>query len=235
LIADRNEVVAHLEKIRVGGQLNEVILSGSFEVAAIKQDQQLLVIAPPLKTEPLPNPVGVDNLDLLIRALKAGEGREASISFEDRKIHVASKHAGRIKLVTMAPETIHTSIDPANLSKVTGLLEQYPTSIPLSQAVVEGVINTFALLKAEDIYIQVKTTGVTIVVGHETSHNAEYDLNGAPGATQEFTLMLDGKIVTDVFKQLKDFTQSSLTLTTPNGLVAVREGAYTYIISPKVQ
>lgn len=238
MLIDKDRIVDHLNRIHVNGQIPEVVVKNAFSASAISASQQLIVVAAGLdKVEPLSNEeIGIVDLPLFIRSLRSlsGEGGQLGIQYADKRLRAEQRHGGRMSFATASPSTISTRLEDGTAEKAlagtTG-----GVAVPLEKNVVDGVFETTKLLKAEEIQINVKRGGGNIFVGAEVSHNATFDVEKMQPREGEsdYTLYADAAVFTDVLQQISDYTQAQIILNGPQQLFAIKEGLYTYIISPK--
>lgn len=238
MLIDKDRIVGHLKKLRCNGQIQEAIVVGAFSSAAVSASQELIVIVPGLdKVEPLSSePVGVVDLELFIRALGSlsGDKGDIGIVFENNRIRAEQRHGGKMSFAVASPTTIGTRISAETQVQAVAFIEK-GVEVALDQTTVNGVLETAKLLKAEEIQINVRVAGGNIFVGAEVSHNATFEVAKLVPVvgTPDYTLHINAAILLAVFEQITDYTQAKLILTGPDSMVAVREGGYIYIISPK--
>lgn len=238
MLVDKDRIVAHLHKLYTNGQVPEAIVTGAFSAAAVSPDQQLIVVVPGLdKVEALGSePIGIVDLDLFIKSLKSlsGDGGDIGVVYEGNRLKAEQRHGGRMSFATASPTTIGTRISEDSLSKAKAFIEK-GTAVPLDQTTVQGVLETTKLLKADEIMVRVKEGGGHIFVGAEVSHNATFDMPKLvpQDGQDDYTLPVSASVLIDVLQQVSDYTQAQLVLTGPDSLLAIREGEYMYIVSPK--
>lgn len=232
----RAALVQHLEKITCGGQITEAVFSDAFGTRALTPDQLLLVVAPPLPdVEPLEEEVGIADLAMVTRALGfiAGDGNESTdvnIRIEDHRLVIDEEYRGVQKLMTASPKTIGTRIEDANFDK---LMSNAPEEkgIPLTQALIDGIKNTFAGYKATAVELTVGPKGGKVRVGSENGHYAEFPSKQLKAKTG-YTLLF-AKHLVDVLAQVTDFGTAELRLGGPGKFILIKSGEYQYLLSPK--
>lgn len=236
MLVDRKRMIEHLTKIYTSNQIKEAVLTEAFSCNALNADGQLLIVAPSLKgIEPLPEPVGLVDVDLFISALKSlSSSDEVAVDFEDERILVDSRHGGRIRLLTAATNLIQSAVKQETVDKVLETVPDKAPEVPLSQDVIKGVLDACSLVKPEIITLKVGKKASEFVVGQTTGHYVEHDLPAKTAkGEQPYELIFAAKLVIDVFRQLTDYTSTKITLTGPDSIVVVSEGAYRYVISPQ--
>lgn len=238
---DRAAFAQHLRKISCGGKINEVVFHEGFATAALTEDQQLLVIAPSLpKMEPLAEPTGVSGLDILIKGLGilSGSGEEqdaVDIQMEDHRLVVNEGYRGELRLMTAAPKTIGTRVDPKISEKIQDKAEaqDHLVEIPLTHALVHFAQSMFNLMKAEEVELVFNPDGSKIRVGNQNTHMAEYDLQGVD-TDQEYTLLFGDHLIA-VLGNITNFSEASITSGGPKNFIGIKDGTYRYILSPRVR
>ncbi len=241
----RDLLIRHLHRISCKGQINEVVFSAAFAAAALSLDHLLLVLAPTLpKTNVLfkkNEDAGIADLSKLIRALGvlSGAGKE-SVDVEIRHEHRNGDHCividedyrGLLKLLVAAPKTIGTSIEQEVVGK---LLAKAPKAngvgIPLTRALVDGIRETFSLLKAEEIELQVGPDGGVVRVGGEHTDSAEFTSEDLK-SPKVYTLTFGGHFV-DVLSTVVNFNEAMLYLGNPKSPALVDDVGYQYLLLPK--
>lgn len=238
---DRAQVVKHLQRIGCGGQITEAVFSGAFGTSALTPDQHLLVIAPPLpKGKTLfKEPAGMPDLSLLMKALAvlSGEGNEAikvDLQFENHRLVIDEEHRGILRLMTAKPKTIGTYVEE---DIVTKLLAKAPTAkqlgIPLTRNLVEGIRNTFSMLKVTEVELFIGPKGGKIRVGGEHSHVAEFESDELK-ATKEYSLLFGDHIV-DALGVVTNYDEAVLCLGGPKGFAMIEDGGYRYLIGSQTR
>jgi hypothetical protein len=246
----RNQLVDHLQRIMCGGAVKEVIFTGAFEARALTTDHQLLVIAPPLEgaTELAPEPIGIGNLERVVRALSfiAGDGDELAdvdVSF-DPDVSGArclvideSARSARVTLITANPRTITTRVEPATVEQIlAGLVTDGAGHILLDAALVDDVQRAFSGLNAETVVLSATPDGGIIRVGGGNSDGAEF-FSGAltvapdqPEVTLTFGANLIGALKAASSNGVDDVT---LRLPLPNGprMIAIEGAGFSYLLS----
>ena len=231
---DRKDLELHLHRIACRGQINEVVFNGAFATAAITPDMLLLVIAPGLNgVDPLPQEVGIADLEKLLTACQlftdAGEevGAEADVSIVDNTL-VIQNQRGRCRLLTAAPKTIATRVAAET---VKALEAQVGTLVvPLTRAMIEDVRDAFAGLKAEEIELSVGPEGAQIRIGGPNSDLAELELPELK-SPEAYALTFSGHLI-DVLTTVTD-EDATLLLAGPGKLITIRDGEYSYLLSPR--
>ncbi len=233
-------IVEHLKNLHLDGLLPEVVLREQFSCGGVTTDKTLLVHHPGLdKIEPLDDEVGVMDLSLLIQVLNKGTSPEAddqvSVEFQEHRIVVEQRNRGKIRLVTPSTATISTAISDDNMEQVLNSFgDEYPVT-PLSQDVLEGLGAFYSILKPEQIFLEVrKKKGASLWrLGQETQNVGEVPF-AALKSKENHTLAFSGPHLMAIFGRMSDFTKSSIQLSGDDGMVALRSGDYTYILSPMV-
>lgn len=228
---ERRVLIDHLSHIYTDGLLPDIVLSGQFQGVGASIDRQVLVITGPLeKSDPFSEAIGITNLGLLIKVLDSMEDDQISLSIEDRAI-VAASHDRVFRLVTSAPRVIGTRIDEAIQAKVLELVPPTADWRPLEHRLVTGVLSAARILSAEVIKLSVSSAGGVMIVGDPRLNVGQFELPDLKSAV-EYSLLLSASALVPVFKQLVDFTKVQMTLTGPDSVIAIKEGSYTYVISP---
>lgn len=238
MLLDRNRILQHLERISVNGQFSEVVLSGAFKCQAMSPgDQQLLVLADELKSvPPLAQEVGITDLSVLIKVIKslAQETTEVAIGFEETRIAVDTKHGTKFRIVAMSPNAVPTKVDDAYRTAIEGFLPS-ATWVPLPEVGVKEIVSSYGLLKSSEVQLNVSQV-IEVQIGQDVEHYAVHRLGELKTPPEQpYTLKLNARIFTDVLRLVSDFTIAQLALVdigSGNRFVAIREGSYTYVISP---
>lgn len=248
----RDLLIRHLTRIMAGGQITEAVFDKAFATAAVTPDALLLVVAPPLPgMEDLPGAVGLGDLMKFQRSLSvlAGEGPQTvdvELAIEDHRLIIDEGERGRISLLTAAPKTIGTRIEAETVAKLLAKAPSGPQPtakrvpkkaapgiIPITQALVKGVRETFSLFKATEIELHIGPKGGRIRVGNENSDVVDFaslDLKAA----EEYTLLF-GEHVVDVLGIISDFSEAYILLGAEKEPTAIMDGGYRYIFSPKAR
>lgn len=234
----KKELIQHLKRLHCEGQFSEVVLEKKFQAAAITPDHSLLVFTDGMSNlEPLPGAVGVLDLDLLIKALaslNADDSGEANIEFQGKRIVIAEKNRGTLRLITAKPDSIGTKIDPRNLERITEVINA-TEMVPMPQSVVEGILGTVALLKASQVQFAGDDDGSVVYVGEkEKDHFAEFALEAVKLPALDVTY--GAKTLTQVLKQVIDFTQTQVGIAgynpeTKSGMLIIKDSRFTFAIS----
>lgn len=228
----RKAFVTHLQHLNCGGLLPDIALTGQFiGVGATVGDRGVMVMSGPVeKADPLSEEIGVTNLELFIKVLQSMEDDEVSLNIEDRFIVVAA-HDRTFKLITSAPRVLGTRIDDDMKVKILQLIPATAEWNSLEHRFVEGVLSAAQILKAEVLILTIGPTGGYMEVGDPKINVARFDLPDLK-APSEYQLLLSAAYMVPVLKQLTDFTKAQIVVTGPESVIAVREGGFTYIVSP---
>jgi hypothetical protein len=234
---NRAKFLQHLERILCGKQFTEVVFFGGFAVNALTPDQMLMVVAPGLpNVEPLKEPIGVSDVDLLSRAtnLLKGEGNlgvEVQVYVDDNRLVVNDGDRGVQEQIIASPRTIATVIEQETVDQV---MEDAPTgkAAALSKSIVEGVRGTFGLYKAEEIEVQVGPKGTLISVGTERTHRAKFKVDFT--SKEEYTLIF-GKHFVDVLGVISDYSSAAIRFGGEGKAIVIEDGGYKYLLSPKIR
>jgi hypothetical protein len=240
MIVKKADIIAHLERIHMGGQITEAVFYDKFACDAISVDRAVLVSTKGIQSDPLPQPVGVMDLKLLITALKSlGDDTEGNIAldFVGDRIVIEERGRGVIRMVTSSPATIATQIKPETLEKIQTMIGSVEGYI-LPQAVVGSVTKTQNLLKADEVRVIVDPalTSLNWIIGKRTSNFAEVPmtLGVNPAAAEKYELVFDPNKIIAVLDQVVDFTHTHLILTGPASLISVKDLTHTYVLSPQI-
>jgi hypothetical protein len=235
----REKLVRHLEKISCNGQVKEAIFTKGFALQAMTPDHLLLVVAPSLKgVEPLTDDIGVTDLPLFVKALglMAGEGNEGvevDVRVEKHRLVIDEGSRGVQRLMTAAPRTIATRVEPETVGKVKEKVNREDDGIALTRSLIDGIRNTFAAYKAVEVELLVGPEGGKVRVGSTKSHLAEFE-SEALTADEEYTLLFGEQFI-DVLSVITDFSSAVMRLSGPEGIVAIEEGSYAYYLSPRAR
>lgn len=231
---DRKDLELHLRRISCGGQIKEAVFNGAFATAAITPDMLLLVTAPGLNgADPLPQEIGLADLEKLRTACRlftdAGEevGAAAEIDVVDNVL-VIQNQRGRSRLVTAAPKTIATRVVPETVKALEGQIGTL--SVPLTRETIEDVRDAFAGLKAEEVTLTVGPEGGQIRIGGENSDQAELELPDLK-APEQYDLTFSAHLI-DVLTTVTE-EDATVVLSGPGKLIAIRDGEYNYLLSPR--
>jgi len=243
----RDALTRHLNRVACGGQVSEAVFTGAFATTALTLDHLLLVNAPELPgTEGLPGMVGVADLGKLIKGLAvlAGEGPEAidvEIRVEEHRLVIDEGHRGVIHLLTAAPKTIGTRLEPETVQKLMAKAPELPPKakkkggapgvIPITQSLIVGVRNTFTLFKATEVELFVGPKGGKIRVGNDNSDIVEF-ASAELKAAAEYSLLF-GEHFVDVFGVVTEFSEAFLLLGGPGEFIMIADGGYRYLLSPR--
>ncbi len=239
MLLDRQRITRHLSRIHVEGTINEVVLQGNFEAAAMQPGaQQLVVIAAPLQgVEALPQALGLSDVGLFIKALKglSAESAEIGITFEGGRIGIAERNGANYRLVTLEPGATASRMEEPTIAAVKALLDTVDW-IPLTEIAKTGVVSAYDLLKPAELKVIVGTA-LEVQVGQDMQNFARLTIGQVAQAVQPaVSLTFSAKLVADVLKQVTDFTaaQIGVSAPTPTGsrALGVREGGYLYMITP---
>lgn len=233
---NRTQMRDHLGMIYVDGQIGEAVLYDGFACNAMNQDGQLLVIAPSIKgVEKLPEPVGMVDIDLFRKVLGGPGDEEVSIDFVDERIQL-DDFQGRARILTAAPNLIGSNVKDETVEKVTENLPEKPKKAekaPLTEQLVQNVIKTYSWISPEIVTIRIEESSAEVIVGQETGHYFEYDIELE--SDEPYDLVLSADLVNAVFKQINDYTSASLVVTGPESIVCINQGDYQFIMSTLVK
>lgn len=237
---NRSKLIQHIARIATAGQFKDVVFHDGFACTAFTPQQTLAVDAPAIDgAEPLAEEIGFTNLDMLAKALRLhpGEGNtgvEVDVYVEDRRLVIddSSRGGGKHWLVLSAPRMISTRIENETADKLFAIAKD-GVEITLTKNVLEGVCNTFALYKAEELEVRLSKGRCTIFVGNETSDRGEYVL-AADKSKDDYSIFF-GKALVDVFSIVQDFSAAVLVVTGENRPVLIADGPYEYIVSPRTR
>lgn len=231
MLVERKKLVDHLEKIYCDGLLKDVVLTDRFGASGFSVPQDLLVIAGQRDWAlPLAGELGVVNLELLIKIL--GIGDDEKIAFDVTEQHIVLETNERtIKLVTAAPRVIGSKVDPHIQEKVLGLIPADRKWIPLGFQLVKGIQEAISKLKAENVLFLCTPNGTKVVVGEERQNSVSFRFPDLVTA-EEFKLTFPTTLINPVLNQISDFTKAEIMVIGPATIVPIREGDYTYIMSP---
>jgi len=231
---DRKDLELHLARISCRSQIKEAVFSGAFATAAITPDMLLLVIAPGLNgVDSLEQEIGLADLEKLRTACRlftdAGEevGAAADVSVVDNVL-VIQNQRGRSRLVTALPKTIATRVAPETVKSLEAQIGDQ--AIPLTRETIDDVRDAFAGLKAEEVTVEVGPKGGMIRIGGANSDQAELDLEDLK-APEAYELTFSGHLI-DVLTTITD-EDATLLLAGSGKLIAIRDGEYSYLISPR--
>jgi len=140
------------------------------------------------------------------------------------------KKLGEItNLFNSAPSLNHILVNLKD--KILGLIPSNVTWRSLEHRFVAGVLSAASILKAENMDLAVGKSRSSLGVGDARLNAAHFDLPDIK-ADSEYTLLLSSSAFIPVLKQLSDFTKAQIAITGPESVIAIREGAYLYIVSP---
>lgn len=233
MLVNRNSLVAHLKRIHCDGMIGDVVLAESLEVAALTVPKDMLVIAPPLEgIQPLPRMIGVMDLGRLITALeKLVEGEtEVAIGFDPSRPRLQLYTPdGTVHFLTTRPVLIGTMVYPANVERIQAWTNG-KSAAALPRSVVEFVLASTPILRAETVTFEVSPTGTRVVIGHELYDYAECLFEHLTDETR-YDLILRTHLLIAVLKQIGDWTQSEFVVCGPDSVVAIRCAGYEYILA----
>jgi len=231
---DRKDLELHLNRISCRGQIKEAVFSGGFATTAITPDMNLLVIAPGLNgVDPLSEEIGLADLEKLRTACRlftdAGEevGAAAEVAIVDGVL-VIQNQRGRSRLVTSAPKTIATRVAAETVG---ALKEQIGTQeVALAREIIDDVRDAFAGFEAEEVTLSVGPKGSRIRVGGANSDQAELELDGLK-VPEQYDLTFAGHLI-DVLTTITE-EDATLLLAGAGKLIMIRDGEYSYLLSPR--
>ncbi len=236
---NRKDLIKHLQRISCGGQVDEVVFSEGFATSALTQDHLLCVIAPSIPKADLKGEIGIGRLEFFVKALGAlsGVGNDAvevNITVKEHRLLLNEDERGKQFLLTANPSTIGTRIEEETREK---LLAAAPEGdgIPLTRALVEGIQNTFALYKAEEVELHIGAKKGKYSVGNENSDYSEFpDKSLAHGGKKadDYSLLF-GQHLIDVLGIISNYSEASLLLGGPDTMIMIKDGEYRYILSPR--
>lgn len=238
MLVNRDELETHLRRLYAGGQIKDAVFYDAFACKALSLDAQLLVIVPPLRNvEPLPEPVGFTDVELFYRNLRRmrGDLPKVAVDFVEGRVVLEQEHGGKVELSTASPNLIASYVKDEMVEKILSLFRPDSPETSLSKAVVRMVLTLVGLLAPAHIFIEVGREGGRIVVGDETEpHRPMIDLPVKTAEGEEpYELIFSAKIMRDVFRELRDPTQTKIVLTGPDSVIQVSDGPYRYVISPQ--
>lgn len=236
---EKASLLAHLNRLHAGGQIDEAVLTGAFASAGHNPSKELIVIVPDLPGgEALPEPVGIVSVSRLIRCIKSLAGDEAvKLEFADNRILASQKHGGQMSIVLAHPRAIHNTLETATLETAKEFIEKQGRPLHVSQTFVQGIKETVSTLSATTVTLQVGKQKGTVRVGEEIRDFAVFDLPGAKVKAKEepYDLILSASLFVTALGIITDFAQAELVLTGADSMIIVREAGYMYILSPKAE
>jgi hypothetical protein len=240
MIIKRKEILRHLSRILCGGFFGEVVLYDRFACAAVTTDRTFMVLTDGLPdVEPLPEPVGVLDLDLLIRSIKVfGEdgNDDIAIDFEDERIRIAEDKRGDIVLITATPATIQTVVQPESVKNVTKIVKK-DKGYALPQSTAESILRAVSTLKGDVVRVSRLKAKTVFGVGPAESNSA----NNIPlpraklrkeESDEPYELHLIAGCVASALQQLDDFTSAEILFTGPESVVSIWDEGVAYYLSP---
>lgn len=234
----RATLVQHLHKLMCRGQVKDAVFSGAFGTHALSPDHQLLVVAPPLpKTPSLPKDIGLANLDQFIKALAVTAAGEEVVELElvegaTNDYLVVSEPEWTLKILVAEPKTIGSRVTDKQVEQIQGKVPA-GKGLTLSREMIEGIRSTFDLFKVEEVEVFVGPKGGKIVVGNENSNVAEYESKELK-AKSAYSLLF-GAYFVDALSSITDFTSAVMKVGGPDSVVVLEDGAYQYLLAPKVR
>mgnify|MGYP006275687509 CR=1 FL=1 len=240
MLIQRKALLRHLNRIYCGGLFPEVVLENRFACKAITTDHTFMVVAEGLEgAEPLPAPIGILNLDLLIRSLRVfGEDDkdDVAVVFEDNRLVLSEEKRGTLRLLTADPKTISTGMAEGTAERVVGTVDK-KKGYSLPQSMVEAILKSSTLLKADTITIHRTKHKTTFSVGESASDHAEITLPRAklPKAEskEDYDVVMAADPFTSALQQMDDFTAAEIAFTGRDSMVSVWDDKVTYYQSPQ--
>lgn len=233
----RSQLVSHLKRISCNGQIAEACFRRGLASWALTPDHLLLVDAPTVKgatklIAKKSDEVGIVDIQTVIRSCSmiAGDDTEhVDLSLEDNRL-VITEEEGSIRLLTAEPRTVATRIEEDIVTSLSEKIGDH--EIPLLPSVINKVRTTFSGLRAERVLLEVGKKGGQISVGGEFAHEAHLPMPELKDSNP-YTLMF-GQHLIDVLTTVVE-TTAVLKLSGEGGVVAVIDGEYRYMLSPRSQ
>jgi len=235
MLVDRESVISHFRHIHLGGEIQEATFTDNLKCTAISGTDTILIRAEGLPGGyPLPEPVGIIELPTVIKALErlSPQRLKVAIDFDTANgvFSFSTENNGRVCFATSTPQLIATHVDP---EFVDGFVSRVTDgdSAPISQTFSELIRNAAAIIDGKVITLAVRETGTQVRVGSPSRGEFCEFIFPALKSSEAYELHLDADDLIPVLKETQDYTRADLFASGPDGLVAVREGPYTYVLS----
>jgi len=233
----RDAIIDHIRHVHAGGLVEEAVFSGRFDVQALTLPGTVLVLAGALSgAEPLPHPIGLGDLGRFLRALEKMTSDESdvtlSLDVDAGRIALGTSYGGALSFRTLLPETVGTQILPETVAAIwSGVAGA--ASIPLTQTLAQGILRSIPVVDASVVTICARPSRSWIVVGSESRsfHRFPFPFHQLP-VVEPFDVTLEARQFATLLQQIRDFGQSELLVSGPDGCLALREGSYRYVVSP---
>jgi hypothetical protein len=170
------EFINHIEKVNLGGLINEVVLDGDLQFAATDETQSVISIC---VTPFSPNKfgkLGIFNLDLFMKAIQYSaenvfsSNEEMAVEVVDNRL-VFKKGKNSFKFLLSNPDTISSTISNAK-EVMEQLRAKEGVSISLKPEQQVKCLRAIQLITPELCTFEVKDGAVSFIVGKDTDHNA---------------------------------------------------------------
>jgi hypothetical protein len=234
---NRSELTKHLKRIQCEGQITEASFRKGLATWALTSDHLLLVDAPALKGASKligkSEEVGIVDLPTVVRAcglIQGDDAEKVDVSFVDNRFVINEDEEGSILLLTAEPRTIATRTEEEVISALNDKIGDH--EVPLLPRLIAKVQATFSGLKAERVLVQVDKKGGQVSVGGEFAHEAHLPVPELK-AKEPYELMFGAHLI-DVLKTVQEPT-AVLKLSGAGGVVAIQDGEYRYMLSPRAR
>jgi hypothetical protein len=232
---ERDTIISHFRHIHLSGEMKEAVFTSCLDCLAINYTETILLEAQGLSgVDAMPEPVGVVELAMVIKALERMAPHETNITIDfdpsNNQFSFGTENHGRVCFATSPPRLITTRVRTEMVSTfVSQLLEG--DRAPISSTFSELIRNGTAIIGANAITLSVRDNGTQVRVG--TPERGDYCefLFPALRSSEPYELRLEADDLLPVLKETQDYTRADLLANGPAGLVGVQEGCYTYVIS----
>ncbi len=231
----RDDLISHFRHIHLGGEIQEATFTDNLQCTAISGAQTILIRAEGLPGGyPLPKPVGIIEIPTVLKALErlSPQRLKVAIDFDTTNgmFSFSTENNGRVCFATSTPRLIATHVDPQFVDTFVSRISDGDRA-PISATFSELVRNAAMIIGSKVISLAVRENGTQVRVGSPSRGEFCEFMFPALKSSEAYELQLDADDLIPVLKETQDYTRAELLTSGPDGLVAVREGPYMYVIS----
>ena len=218
-LARRKCLREHFERIHCRGLIKDVAFTGPFGTVAQGSPNFLVATAGIPGLPPLPEEIGMSNLERLCRCMEIELDDTVSIDVSLSHLLFRDSQA-QVRLVQCSASYVRTRVARETAASVMNLSPD-PDWWPLSADLTRWLGRGTGILRAERLSISVIPDGATFALsGQEQSFTLDTTHFSGPSGKSAF----DARLVSAVVRSLTNVTDAQFALDTKAGVMLIRQG-----------